>query len=166
MGLATAAALGPIRSRNPNWTIGHFADASLSAQLPRSSKSSISRLRRSYPCGDILLGLSTEPVEATEPVALESRLRCEPAGTCCWIAVLGRTGCLGAAVTAEAVARTNTSASANFELVNMACLRSAVLDPFMRTNIPEKAAAFHATGGWFKRTEVLARARKQTMRSY
>src|SRR6516225_6313569 len=117
MGLATATALGPIRSRNPNWTIGHLVDASLAAQLPRSWKSSISRLRRSYPCGDILLGLSTEPLGLAE-----LRLRCEPA-----ITLLGRTDCLGAATAAEAVARTNTSESAIFDLVNMACLRCAVL---------------------------------------
>src|SRR5215471_15652798 len=139
-----------------------FASWINSAQLPRSSKSSISRLRRSYPCGDILLGLSTEPVEATEPAAIESRLRCEPAGTCCWIAVLGRTGCLGAAIAAEAAARTNTSASANFGLVNMACLRCAVLDPFIRTNIPEKVAAFHATGVWFQADGGIGSPRKQT----
>src|SRR6516165_9483694 len=159
MGLATAAALGPIRSRNPNWTIGHFADASNSAQLPRSWKSSISRLRRSYPCGDILLGLSTEPARLTEPVELtESRIRCEPA-----ITVLGRTGCLGAAVAAEAVARTSASESAIFELVNMACLRCAVLDPFTGANIPEKIGAFYATEVWFEQAEVLAR---QESRSY
>src|SRR6516165_12567501 len=100
---------------------------SSSAQLPRSWKSSISRLRRSYPCGDMLLGLSTEPVGLAERVPAEFRLRCEPAGIWCWIAVLGRTGCFGAAIAAEAVARTNTSESANFELVNMACLRCASL---------------------------------------
>ena len=44
--------------------------------------------------------------------------------------ISGRTGCLGAAVAAEAVARTNTSESTNLDLVNMACLRCAVLDLF------------------------------------
>ena len=33
--------------------------------------------------------------------------------------------------------------------------RYAVLDPFIRTNIPENTGAFHPTGVWFKRTEVL-----------
>jgi hypothetical protein len=88
-----------------------------------------------------LLGLSTEPAGLTEPLGLaELRLRCEPA-----ITVLGRTGCLGAATAAEAVARTNTSESAIFDLVNMACLRCAVLDPFTGANIPEKIGAFYAT---------------------
>src|SRR5262249_30685694 len=114
----------------------------------------------------ILLGLSTEPVEATEPVALESRLRCEPAGTCCWIAVLGRTGCLGAAVTAEAVARTKTSASANLGLVNMACLRCSVLDPFARTNIPKNAGAFHATGVWFLPDRGIGSATERDLGTY
>src|SRR6516162_5364099 len=135
MDLAPAAAWVQSGVVTPNWTIG------LAAQLPRSWKSSISRLRRSYPCGDILLGLSTEPAGLIEPVELaESRLRCEPA-----IAVWGRTGCLGVAVAAEAVARTSASERAIFELVNMACLRCAVLDPFTGANIPEKIGAFYAT---------------------
>ena len=51
---------------------------------------------------------------------------------------MGRTGCFGAAIAAEAVARTNTSESANFELVNMACLR-----------------AVHRDGGGSRRREFL-----------
>jgi hypothetical protein len=46
----------------------------------------------------------------------------------------------------ETVARTSASESAIFELVNMACLRCAILDRFIRTNIPKKTGAFYPTG--------------------
>ena len=143
MDLAPAAAWVQLEVVTPNWTIGHFADASLAAQLPRSWKSSISLLRRSYPCGDILLGLSTELAGRSELVELtESRLRCEPA-----TAILGRTGCLGAAVAAEAVARTSATERAIFELVNMACHRCAVLDPFCRSKYSREDRRFLCNRG-------------------
>src|SRR5262252_3943388 len=99
MDLAPAAALVQSEAVTPIGLLLILPMASLVAlakvkltQLPRSWKSSISRLRRSYPCGDILLGLSTELAGRSELVELtELRLRCEPA-----IAILGRTGCLGA----------------------------------------------------------------------
>src|SRR5215470_7216823 len=112
MGLASAAALGPIRSRNPQLDYWSGRSAAKVLEVFHQPLEAIISLRR------YMLGLSTEPAGLTEPVGLtESRLRCEPA-----IAVLGRTGCLGAAVAAEAAARTSASERAIFELVNMACL--------------------------------------------
>ena len=125
----------------PNWTIGHFADASFGGSAPEVLEvfhqplEAIISLRR-YIARVIHRSCGVHRTGARVGAQVRARYR-----------DIGTNWLLGAAVAAEAVARTSASERAIFELVNMACLRCAVLDPFYRSKYSREDRRFPSNRG-------------------